>query len=104
MHGTRIAAVTLATLVTLGIGGCSKPHHESENTTDSGLTGDEGEIKGVLTEVGGPAGSSPQTLQGNVDVYTLGGGHVGNSTSVSAWNFAGGSCKPRRSQRASTLS
>jgi hypothetical protein len=70
----------------LGVSGCGPAHSSAENTTDSALTPDKGEIKGILTTLAGP-GSSPQPVQGKVDVYTLGGNQVSDSYPVSAWNF-----------------
>lgn len=74
------------TLVVLGVSGCGPDHPRAENTTDSVLTPDKGEIKGTLTTLGGP-GSSAQPVQGKVDVYTLGGNQVSDVSPVSAFNF-----------------
>ena len=73
-------------LVVLGVSGCGPDHSRAENTTDSVLTPDKGEIKGTLTTLGGPA-SSPQPVQGQVDVYTLGGKQISDVSPVSAFNF-----------------
>jgi hypothetical protein len=87
VYRTRIAAVTVTVLVTFGTGACSPRQHYAENNTYSALTGDKGEIKGVLAAVGGSAGSSAGPVQGAVDVFTLGGHEVANISGVSAWNF-----------------
>jgi hypothetical protein len=87
VHALRVALGTGLALATLGIGGCGPAHSGAENTTRSVLTGDKGEIKGVLTEVGGPAGASPRPVQGKVDAYTLGGNQVADISPVSAWDF-----------------
>jgi hypothetical protein len=79
-----VLAVTL--LAVLGVSACGPAHSGAENTTDSVLTPDKGEIKGVLTTIAGP-GSSAQPVQGKVDVYTLGGNQVSDSYPVSAFNF-----------------
>jgi hypothetical protein len=78
MMATALAALCLCA--------CGPDHHQAENTTDSVLTPDKGEIKGTLTTLGGP-GSSPQAVQGKVDVYTLGGNQVSDISPVSAFNF-----------------
>ncbi len=82
--GLGVAAILIAAL---GMGGCGPDHHQAANTSGVALTGNKGEIKGVLTEVGGPAGSSPQPVQGQVDAYTLGGNQVADISPVSAWDF-----------------
>ncbi|HEY3923042.1 MAG TPA: hypothetical protein VGL75_00605 [Acidothermaceae bacterium] len=73
-------------LAVLCLSACGPDHHQAENTTDSVLTPDKGEIKGTLTTLGGP-GSSPQPVRGIVDVYTLGGKQVSDISPVSAFNF-----------------
>jgi hypothetical protein len=87
VRAVRFALVTGAALVALGTGGCGPPHHQAEDTSGVALTGDKGEIKGVLTNVGGPYGRSPQPIQGQIDVYTLGGNQVADISPVSAWDF-----------------
>lgn len=79
-----IAAVVV--LTALGVSACGPAHSGAENTTDSVLTPDKGEIKGILTTIAGP-GSSAQPVQGKVDVYTLGGNQVSDSYPVSSFNF-----------------
>jgi hypothetical protein len=85
MH-VRVGVVTVTALAVLGVSACGPDHSRAENTTDSVLTPDKGEIKGVLTSLGGP-GSSPESVQGTVDVYTLGGNQVSDASPVSAFNF-----------------
>lgn len=82
----KARAGVAAVMAALAVTACGPPHHQAENTTDSTPTADEGEIKGVLTQLGG-ADSSPEPVVGTVDVYTQGGKQVADSTSVSAWNF-----------------
>ncbi|HTC67934.1 MAG TPA: hypothetical protein VK662_00070, partial [Acidothermaceae bacterium] len=79
--------MTATVLVAFGTGACTPRQHYAENTTYSALSGDKGEIKGVLAAVGGPAGSSSEPVQGEVDVYTLGGHQVAYISGASAWNF-----------------
>jgi len=79
----RIGRVMATALVVLGVSGCGPEHSRAENTTDSVLTPDKGEIKGTLTTLGGP-GSSPQPVQGQVDVYTLGGNQVSDVSPASS--------------------
>jgi hypothetical protein len=83
----RLALATGAAVAALGISGCGPGHSGAENTARSAITGDKGEIKGVLTEVGGPPGASPQPVQGKVDAYTLGGNQVADLSPVSDWDF-----------------
>ena|GEM_PF-3052378 len=87
MREVRVALVAGVTLAALAAGACSPRQHYAENNTYSALTGDKGEIKGVLAAVGGSAGSSSEPVQGAVNVYTLGGHEVANISGVSAWNF-----------------
>jgi hypothetical protein len=87
VRAMRVALATSVAVATFGIGGCRPDHSGAENITGSVLTGDKGEIKGVLTEVGGPAGASPQPVQGTVDVFTLGGNDLASISPVSAWDF-----------------
>jgi hypothetical protein len=82
----RLGSATIL-IAALGVSGCGPDHHQAENTTGVALTGDKGEIKGFLTEVGGPPDSTPQVVQGQVDVYTLGGNQVSDISPVSAWDF-----------------
>ena len=82
----RAGLVAVTWLAMLATNGCRQDHSGPENTTDSALTADEGEIKGTLTQLGGP-GSSAQPVQGKVDVYTLGGNQVSDVSPVSAFNF-----------------
>jgi hypothetical protein len=83
----RLALATGAALAALGIGGCGPGHSEAENITGSVLTGDKGEIKGVLTEVGGRPGASPQPVEGKVDASTLGGNDMGEVSPGPAWDY-----------------
>lgn len=87
MRVVRLALVIGVALAAFGIGGCGPPHHQAADTSGVALTGDKGEIKGVLTEVGGPSGRTPQPIQGQIDVYTLGGNQVADISPVSAWDF-----------------
>jgi hypothetical protein len=73
-------------IAVLCLSACGPDHHQAANTSDSVLTPDKGEIKGTLTTLGGP-GSSPEPVQGTVDVYTLGGTQVSDVSLVSAFNF-----------------
>jgi hypothetical protein len=82
----RAGLVTVIAVVALGVSACGPDHHQAENTTGAALTPDKGEIKGTLVEAAGP-GSSAQPLQGNVDVYPLGGNQVSDDSGVSAWDF-----------------
>jgi hypothetical protein len=84
VRAVRLALVTAVALVALGIGGCGPDYHRAMDTSGVALTGNKGEIKGVLTEVGGPPGSSPQPIQGQIDVYTLGGNQVADISPVLA--------------------
>jgi len=87
MRMVRVGLVTATALVTLWVSGCGPDHHRAPNTNGVALTGNKGEIKGVLTEVGGPPGASPRPVEGKVDVYTLGGNQVADRSPVSAWDF-----------------
>ena len=87
MRAVRLASVAGLAVVGLGIGGCGPDHSRAPDTSGVALTGNKGEIKGVLTEVGGPPGASPRPVQGKVDVYTLGGNQVADISPVSAWDF-----------------
>jgi hypothetical protein len=75
-----------AVLVALGVSGCGPDHHQAVNLTGASPTADKGEIKGVLTTLGGP-GSSPEPVKGTVGVYTLGGSQVSDVSAVSAFDF-----------------
>jgi hypothetical protein len=87
VRAVRLASVAGLALIALGIGGCGPDHHRASATSGVALTGNKGEIKGILTEVGGPPGASPQPVDGTVDVYTLGGNHIADMSPVSAWDF-----------------
>jgi hypothetical protein len=82
----RAGFAAAAVLTVLGVSACGPDHSTAENTTDSVLTPDKGEIKGMLTSIAGP-GSSARPVEGKVDVYTLGGNQVSDSSPVSAFNF-----------------
>jgi len=88
MRRVCVGLVTATAFVSLGVSGCSSPGHSgAENITGSVLTGDKGEIKGVLTEVGGPPGASPLPVEGKVDVSTLGGNDMGEVSFGPAWDY-----------------
>jgi hypothetical protein len=88
MRKVRFRLLTVTALVTLGVAGCGSPGHSgAENITRSVLTGDKGEIKGVLTQVGGPPGSSSRPVEGTVDVSTLGGRDIGEVSPGPEWDF-----------------
>lgn len=82
----RVGLVAVAALAVLGVSACGPDHHQAVNFTGASLTPDEGEIKGILTTLGGP-GSSPQPVQGSVDVSTAGGHDYGTVSPGPAWNF-----------------
>jgi hypothetical protein len=82
----RPGLATVVALAALGVSGCGPDHHQAENFTGAALTPDEGEIKGILTTLGGP-GSSPQPVQGSVDVSTVGGHDYGTVSPGPAWDF-----------------
>ena len=56
----RIGRVMATALVMLGVSGCGPEDSRAENTTDSVLTPDKGEIKGTLTTLGGPGSALNQ--------------------------------------------
>jgi hypothetical protein len=82
----RLGAVMATALVVLGVCGCGPDHHQAVNFTGASLTPDKGEIKGTLTTLGGP-GSSPEPVEGSVDVSTVGGHDYGTVSPGPAWNF-----------------
>ncbi len=82
----RLGCVMAMALAALCLSACGPDHHQAVNFTGASLTPDKGEIKGTLTTLGGP-GSSPEPVQGQVDVYTLGGSQVGDVAPVSSFNF-----------------
>ena len=82
----RVGLVAVAALAVLGVNACGPDHHQAVNFTGASLTPDEGEIKGILTTLGGP-GSSPQPVQGSVDVSTFGGHDYGAVSPGPAWSF-----------------
>jgi hypothetical protein len=82
----RLRSVVLTALAALCVSACGPDHHQAVNFTGASLTPDTGEIKGILTTLGGP-GSSPQPVQGSVDVSSVGGHDYGTVSPGPAWNF-----------------
>ena len=82
----RLHVVAVTTLAALCVSACGPDHHQAVDFTGASLTPDKGEIKGILTTSGGP-GSSPQPVQGLVDVSTVGGHDYGTVSPGPAWNF-----------------
>ena len=78
--------VAVAALAAMCLSACGPDHHQAVNFTGASLTPDKGEIKGVLTTIGGP-GSSPQPVQGSVDVSSVGGHDYGTVSPGPAWDF-----------------
>jgi hypothetical protein len=68
---SRCDLLAVTTLTALCISACGPDHHQAVNFTGASLTPDKGEIKGILTTLGGP-GLSPQPVEGSVDVSTVG--------------------------------
>jgi hypothetical protein len=82
----RIGSLAVTALAVLCVTACGPDHHQAVNFTGASLTPDKGEIKGILTTLGGP-GSSPQPVQGEVDVSTVGGHDYGTVSPGPAWDF-----------------
>lgn len=82
----RLGLVAITVLAASCVSACGPDHHQAVNFTGASLTPDKGEIKGILTTLGGP-GSSPEPVQGSVDVSTVGGHDYGTVSPGPAWDF-----------------
>src|SRR5471030_2565841 len=82
----RLGLVAITALAAFSLSACGPDHHQAVNVTGASLTPDKGEIKGILTTLGGP-GSSPEPVEGSVDVSTVGGHDYGTVSPGPAWDF-----------------
>jgi hypothetical protein len=82
----RLGGVMATALAAACLSACGPDHHQAVNFTGASLTPDKGEIKGVLTTLGGP-GASSEPVQGSVDVSAVGGHDYGTVSPGPTWNF-----------------